>query len=108
MVPEEQQDFVKSNPWIQELMVLTRNPRAEFESTEADESAVYDHGYRWVIVRWDDLPRPAQREGRYKRERLLESAMTAHLGEPVQAQGGIRIYAPWGDELECEVESAND
>ena len=108
LVPEEQQEWVQTNPWIGALMKSIENPRAAHEWTEADREEVREKGYRWVLIRWDQIRRPNLREGAVRRERLMDRAVEAVAGPLRVDDGEVRIYAPFDDALDCELSPQSD
>jgi hypothetical protein len=108
LAPAEQQEWVRGNPWLDAMMRIIRDPRTQTAWEPEDKEAVSEEGYRWILLRWEALPRPNLREGMVKRERMLERAISEHLGPPLVDDGTMRIYAPWGGELDCDLSIPQD
>lgn len=102
LVPAETRQLIARNPWLNALVRLSSGPEVLGEDvrvdpgkrrawTRQDREHVQELGFRYVVVRRDELhPEP----GRDRRLRRL-------LGAPVYEDARVWIHAPWGGGSPC-------
>jgi len=106
--PEESVELRTENAFVAAMLQLARlESEALPEWTTADQQAVRQLGYRYVVLQRDALD--AQTDGdrltdsaRRTRLRRVERHLVHQLGEPVYRDARVAIYAPWGDPSPCQ------
>jgi hypothetical protein len=101
LVPAEQQAFRADNTWVSAVLYAPSNPRAERAWTEDDKAAAYDLGYRWVVLRRQELLEEGSRASKTGRLRDAVRALRPLLGAPVRETDAVLIFAPWGGLEAC-------
>ena len=105
--PEAAVAFRESNTLIGALLATARLDTDDFpEVTDADRAAVYDLGYRYVVLQRDafvieSVDDTLMDNAARTRMRRLERTLDRLLGKPVWGDARILIWAPWGDGAPC-------
>lgn len=104
--PAEQRALVEDNSFIRLLLALGRDPNASTEVDPADKKAIYDLGYRYVVVSHASLTVGSGGGGKVDpfttgRPAMLLRRLGALLGGAVYVDPDITVFAPWGDPSPC-------
>ncbi|MDP6935390.1 MAG: hypothetical protein QGG40_20890, partial [Myxococcota bacterium] len=104
--PAEQRSFIRENTFVDLVMTVGSNARVEGFPDEEDRQAVYDMGYRYVVVQHQHYASNAPKSRLIdvtltEQTRGMTRRLTELLGRPVYTDPDISIYAPWGDESPC-------
>ena len=96
----------QTNTFIQRLLEFPAAESAGGRWTEADRQAVYDLGYRYIIVQKEAFITKSSHHSlrdnlKKARQRTIRKAMNRVLGRPVYEDQRVAIYAPWGDPSPC-------
>ena len=96
----------EENSFVKKLYDISRMVETQAEVLEADKQAVWDLGYRYVVVQRDAWFVGGEGKTRVdnvlrSRERRLHHALADVMGRPVYNDARIDIYAPWGDPSPC-------
>ena len=76
--------------------------------TDDDRQAVYDLGYRFIVLQndafWVGGTRPGLVDNAMRtRLRRMRRNLNGLAGEPIYQDARIQIHAPWGDPLPCDL-----
>ncbi|MFN7144638.1 MAG: hypothetical protein ACK4YP_12740, partial [Myxococcota bacterium] len=96
LVPAAQRALREENGFLRALLALPTNPRAEIPWTEAEKAALGALGYRWVVLRPEELVEEGNRASPRGRLRAAVRALVPLLGRPVIEREDVLVYAPWG------------
>lgn len=104
--PPEVVTLRQDNTFVATLATASRLGADAEPFTAEDKQAVYDLGYRYVLLQKDAHVRPPRAGSRHDnvqrtRLRRLQKGMRRMLGEPVYDDARIIIFAPWGDPAPC-------
>lgn len=104
--PKEQVAIQQTNSFVSVLLDQAASGAKPPDYTEADKQAVYDLGYRWVLLdkrAYLDPGHEASRVGpaREGRLRWVRRVFGRMLGAPVYEDEITVVYAPWGDTTPC-------
>jgi hypothetical protein len=102
LVPPEQQQFRASNGWMRAVLTAPADPRDEVPWTDEEKEAVRALGYRFVVLRPNQLREAGSRAGERSRERAAIRRLTELAGAPVVTTDDVVIFAPWGGMPECQ------
>jgi len=101
LVPAEQRALKSDNGWIDALLTAPINPRASIAWEESAKEAVARLGYRWVVLRKEQLRGETSTPAKRQRERWGRMRLAEIAGKPVYEGDSISIYAPWGGDDPC-------
>ena len=106
--PPEQLEVRQTNTWIKAIFALAaRNfEKGLVEIDPADKQAMYDLGYRYVVLQHRAFMRGAPKSGavdvtRTDEARLVNKYLTRLIGPPVWQDPDITIHSPWGLPSPC-------